>query len=200
MGNVANTSPSALPISTATQTALNSINTTIATLAPLSGGNITQAGYLQATFSVSCTSLYVNGNGNATIQGDVLYGVGPTSLTTQMATINDYKSNGTIAATTTFQTIYTPTSGKQGIITVVSTSGSYPSMMAAFFQWTSGATVPSLTQIASSGNATQSAINTTNVGAGTQFIAMQMLQTGIPYIQVKTTSGAFTVNWLVTLM
>jgi len=73
-------------------------------------------------------------------------------------------------------------------------------MMAAFFEWTNGATVPSLTRLASSGNATQAGINTTNVGTGTQYIALQITQSNPIVIQAATTSGSFTINWYVTLL
>jgi hypothetical protein len=110
------------------------------------------------------------------------------------------KLSGTLAATTTFQTIYTITSPARGIITVNSVGGTYPSMMTAFFEWTQNSTVPSLTQLASSGNTTQAGINTTNVGAGTQYIALQITQSNPIVIQAKTTSISFTINWFVTLL
>jgi hypothetical protein len=126
--------------------------------------------------ALTCTSLTVGGNGVPT------------------------KLSGSLSATTTFQTIYTLTSPARGIITAISTGGSYPSMMTAFFEWTNGSTVPSLTQLASSGNTTQSGINTTNVGAGTQYIALQITQSNPIVIQAKATANSFTLNWFVTLM
>jgi hypothetical protein len=126
--------------------------------------------------ALTCTSLTVGGNGVPT------------------------KLSGSISATTTFQTIYTLTSPTRGIITAVSRGGTYPSMMTAFFEWYSGSTVPSLTQLASSGNTTQAGINTTNVGAGTQYIALQMTQSNPIVIQAKATSNSFTLNWFVTLL
>ena len=82
----------------------------------------------------------------------------------------------------------------------MSGTGAYPCMMSAFFQWTSLTTYPSLTQIASSGNAVQSGISTTNVGTGTQSIVLQITSTGTPLIQVKAAIASFTVSWFVTLL
>ena len=168
----------------------------------LKTASLVDTGGLTVTGTGSFGNVACTGTGTfASVQAtaDVVYNSGK-SLTTQMSTLNGYKTNGSITATTTAQTIYTPTSPTRGFITVVSGSGSYPCMMAAFFEWTSGATVPSLTQIASSGNTTQSSINTTNVGAGTQYLVLQIKQTGTPYIQVNTTTASFTVNWYVTLL
>ena len=143
-------------------------------------GNMTTQGLILANGGISTPSLILNG----------------TSLPSQFAS----KSRGSITATTTFQTVYTLTSGTQGTITAVSGTGAYPCMMSAFFQWTNGTTYPSLTQIASSGNAVQSGISPTNVGNGTQFIALQITSTGTPLIQLKTTTSSFTVRWYVTLL
>jgi hypothetical protein len=130
LGNVANTSPSGLPISTATQTALNaklsisgpsytgtlnnannsfivdtfgaiscntvgasgnvqrvdliysgsaSLMTKIGTLAPRTGGASISANTLTALAGANCNSLSVATN--ATVIGDVLYGLGATSMT-----------------------------------------------------------------------------------------------------------------------
>jgi hypothetical protein len=106
------------------------------------------------------------------------------------------RTSGTLASTTSFQTIYTIVSNQHGIVRVSSTNTSYPSMMIALFEWTNGSTYPSLTQIASSGNANQASINTTNTGNGTQYITLQINGSTI---QVKTTAS-FNVTWYVTIL
>jgi hypothetical protein len=69
-------------------------------------------------------------------------------------------------------------------------------MMVAMFEWSNGTTAASLTLIASSGNAVQAALNTTNTGTGTQYISLQLSGTAI---QVKTTSN-MSVTWYVTIL
>ena len=221
LGNVNNTSDVNKPISTATQTALNlkanldSPNFT-GTLAIKNGtnsvfsvdnyANITCNGI--GSFSImngATPNFYVDYSGNITTQGllQTSGGISTPSITLNGSSISSQfasKSSGSITATTTFQTIYTLTSGTQGVITAVSGNGSYPCMMSAFFQWTNGTTYPSLTQIASSGNAVQSGISTTNVGNGTQYIALQITSTGTPLIQIKSTTSSFTVRWYITLL
>jgi hypothetical protein len=136
-----------------------------------------------------------------TASGDIKYN-GSTSLTAQMATLNGYKTSGTFAATTTFQTIYTMNyiSGTRGIITVTGQlGGPNYGMIACFFEGTNNVSFPSLTQIACSGNSSQSSINSSNVSTGgTQTIFLQLTGTA-GAIQVKTASN-FTVNWYVTLL
>ena len=88
------------------------------------------------------------------------------------------------------------TSGTHGIVTVVTANSSYVGMVAAFFEWTNNMSATSLTQIASSGSATQPGISTTNVGTGTIPISLQYSGTSI---QVKTTAS-FNVKWYVTLL
>ena len=83
------------------------------------------------------------------------------------------------------------------MVTVVTANSSYVGMVAAFFEWAYLLTAVSLTQIASSGSATQPAISTTNVGTGTVPISLQYSGTSL---QVKTTTGSFNVKWYVTLL
>ena len=165
-----------------------------------SSDGLNTTGYTQLSFSFVCPSssnfnLHVGGHSN-TSYGQAVQTAGTSYVygwqilvknTTSTLTSNlsvdgitvggagvPIKLSGTLSATTAFQTIYTLTSPTRGIITAITTGGTYQSMMTAFFEWTSGSTVPSLTQLASSGNTTQAGINTTNVGAGTQYIALQM--------------------------
>ena len=154
---------------------------------------------------MTCAGLRVNGN--ATVTGDVLYGLmgtslsslttavngkapilnpsftgtalttlgdikyngatSLTSLTTQMSTLNGYKTSGSLSGTSTYQTIYTVVLGTRGFITVIASAPTY-NMFMGFFEWTSGSTYQSLTQLAQSGNTNQLALNTTNASsAGT---------------------------------
>ena len=108
----------------------------------------------------------VDASGNLTAGGDLNYN-GSTSLTTQVATLNGYKTSGTFSATTTFQTIFTWASPARGFITMLG-SGANTGMLTCFFEGTGGQSFPSLTQIACSGNAGQAVLNTTNTtSAGT---------------------------------
>ena len=59
----------------------------------------------------------VDASGNLTAGGDLKYN-GSTSLTTQMTTLNGYKTSGTFSAATTFQDIYI-FNGSRGFITVI---------------------------------------------------------------------------------
>jgi hypothetical protein len=68
-------------------------------------------------------------------------------------------------------------------------------MVAAFFEYTNHSN-PSLTLIASSGNATQSGLNTTNTGAGTQQITLQQ-SSGV--IQAKSVPTSLYVAVRVTI-
>jgi len=205
LSNVANTAPSDLPVSTATQTALNNQMTILTNITaqrmtstnPIFIGNLSgndgfqidSSNNLRASGWISCQSFFC--------AGDVQLN-STTSVANSLNTLNNLRTSGTLTATTTFQTIYTLTSGTQGILTACSGSGSYPCMMAAFFQWRNGSTYPSLTQIASSGNVVQSGLSTTNVGTGTQYISLQITSSGTPVIQLKTTTGSFTVKWYIT--
>ena len=196
MGNVANTSPSALPISTATQAALNNINTTIGTLAPVSSSIVFTAGNIVANGGITGSSLRVNGD--ATITGDVLYGLMGTSLATQMTTINNYKKSGSISGTSTYQTIYSVVQGTRGFITVIAVAPNY-NMFMGFFEWTAGGSYQSLTQLAQSGNAPQSVLSTTNASSGgTMSLTVQQVSNTGPIQARVTTAG--TINWYVTLI
>ena len=101
-------------------------------------GNLTLAGVLTAT-------------------GDIVYNSGK-SLTSQMATLNGYKTSGTFASTTSWQTIYTMnySSGSRGFITVYGQfNGPNYGMITCFFDGVNNISYPSLTQIACSGNGAQ---------------------------------------------
>jgi len=69
-------------------------------------------------------------------------------------------------------------------------------MMIAMFELTNTMTYTSLTLLASSGNAAQAAINTTNTGNGPQYISLQLAGANI---QVKTTTN-MNVTWYVTIL
>ena len=117
-----------------------------------------------------------------------------------MNTISGYKSSGTIAATTSFQSIYSITAGTQGFITAVC-QGSPFGMVMAYFQW-SNYTYQTLTQLAISAGTAPTyplavqAPNTTTTGA--QVIFLQI--TAAPAIIQMKTTAACTVYWYVTLM
>ena len=81
-----------------------------------------------------------------------------------MATLNGYKISGTIASTTTFQIIYTP-SNTRGFIYVVAGGPCY-SMVMAFFEAYSGFSYGSLTQLATAGNGVQGVLNPPNTSTG----------------------------------
>ena len=94
----------------------------------------------------------VDTNGNLTASTDLKYN-GSTSLTTQMATLNGYKTSGTFSATTTFQDIHVLNSaGSRGFITVIGNSHNI-GMSIAFFENYPSRSYPSLTAMAMSGNA-----------------------------------------------
>ena len=128
---------------------INSINTTISTLAPISGLSSIYATSFQALLNVKCNS--IQSDANAAVLGDVLYGLGQTSLstlttvvngkaplaspsftgtlttagdikyngttslTTQMSTLNSYRTSGSISGTSTYQTIYNLAQGTRGL-------------------------------------------------------------------------------------
>ena len=76
-------------------------------------------------------------------------------------------------------------------------SGSSTGMMCCFFEGTGGQSYPSLTQIASSGNAGQASLNTTNTGLGSQSVFAQL---GGGYSVQTKVSTACTLYWYVTYM
>ena len=105
------------------------------------------------------------------------------------------KVNGSFSATTSFSTFYTMTSNPTTRAFITVNGG--PSMVMCFFDW-SGGSYPSLTLLASSGNATQAALTTSNTGAGVNALSIQQNgNTG--QIQIKATS-AMTVIWFITFM
>jgi hypothetical protein len=130
-------------------------------------------------------------DGTLATTGDVTFNTS-TSLASFYSAITSLRSSGTFASTTAFQTIYNLVSPQCGFIRVTT----YISMMVAMFEWSNGTTAASLTLIASSGNAVQAALNTTNTGTGTQYISLQLSGTSI---QVKTTSN-MSVTWYVTIL
>jgi hypothetical protein len=170
------------------------------------GGNLVSSGAVNVTGTVTSGTGVVTPTVTAsstgtsiTASGDVKYN-GTTSLTSQMATLNGYKTSGSIGATTSFQTIFIP-SNSRGIITAITTGGgSNAGMVMAFFEFTNGNTNPSLTQLAVSGNAfPQAVLNTPNTFSGTQTVFIQMVQSSPYPIQVKVAT-ACTVYWYVTFL
>ena len=150
---------------------------------------------------ISCSALTTwNGvsGGLLTSSGDVLYN-GSTSLITSLSTLNDFRTSGTFAATTSFGTFYTMSylTGPRAFVTVKGT-GATPSMVTCFFEWSTGS-FPSFTQTAASANAQQSSLSTSILAtAGTQQITLQ--QNGVTgNLQVKVVS-AITVSWNITLL
>ena len=138
----------------------------------------------------------VDASGNLTAGGDLDYN-GSTSLTTQVATLNGYKTSGTFSATTTFQTIFN-FSGTRGFITMIG-SGANTGMLTCFFEATYGQSFSSLTQIACSGSAAQALLNTTNsTSAGTQTVFAQQPSSGYA-VQAKV-STTCTLYWYVTYL
>ena len=77
-------------------------------------------------------------------------------------------------SSTSWTTIYTVLSGNHGFIKVnCGGAATVSSMVTAYFERTDKS-YTSLTQIASSGNAAQGALNTTNTGTGTMQILLQL--------------------------
>ena len=145
--------------------------------------------------NVACAGTGTFGSVQAT--ADVVYNSGK-SLTTQMSTLNGYKTSGTIAGTSTFQAIYTVALGTRGFITVIAMAPNY-NMFMGFFEWTTSGTYQSLTQMAQSGNYTQLALNPTNASsAGTVTLTVQQVSNSGP-IQAKVAANG-TINWYVTLI
>ena len=108
------------------------------------------------------------------------------------------KTNGSIAGTTAFQTIYTVALGTRGFITVISGSPNYSRFM-GFFEWTAAGTYQSLTQLAQSGNNTQGVLNTTNMSTGgvMNLTVQQVSNVGTIQATVATNSN---INWYVMLL
>ena len=205
---------------------ISSINTTISTLAPISGLSSIYATSVQALLNVKCNSIQTDAN--AAVLGDVLYGLGQTSLSTLTTVVNgkaplaspsftgalttagDIKFNGTsslstlitsnlapktsgsIASTTTFQTLYSSVN-QRGFIYVAAGAPCYSTAM-AFFEAYTGYSYGSLTLMAQSGNASSAAINTSNATTGG--VVKVSLQMSSGAIQVKTTAST-TVQWFV---
>jgi hypothetical protein len=146
----------------------------------------------------------INSTGNINTVGDITYNDGTSitqtldSMFTSLASCVK-KTSGTFAATTTFQAIYTITSGTRGFITITSTSATNRGMITLFFEGTANLSYASLTQIACSGNSTQAVINPTSaLTGGTQTIFAQIHGGGYS-VQVRV-STACTVSWSISLL
>jgi hypothetical protein len=122
--------------------------------------------------------------------------VGATNVGSTLTTLTDLRKTGTFASTTSFATFYTMPNMCRAFITACQSAT--PNSITCFFEWTLG--YPSLTQIAQSGNATQTVLNTTNAtSAGTQYIFMQQTLSNQGFIQVKTNTST-TVTWWITFL
>ena len=105
------------------------------------------------------------------------------------------RNNGTMTTSATFQTVYPLVGNQCGFITLRTNLNS---MWMGYFDW-SGATFPSLTCLAQSGNAFQAGVNTPGTnGGGTQAMTVQLTISGGFNIQVKTPSAS-TVTWFTLL-
>jgi hypothetical protein len=180
------------PIASPTFTGTVTIPTLVLTSGETDNGNLSVAGTTTLT-GLLTTNGGISNTGSLTTNGDITFN-GNRSLNS----IYNLRTSGTFASTTTFQTIYNITSPQCGFIRVATANTSYPCMVVAMFEWTNLYTYASLTQIASSGNAVQAAINTTNTGTGTQYISLQLVSGGTA-IQVKTTANQ-NVTWYVTIL
>jgi len=182
------------PLSTYNNTILTRLNTDFTNISNLQ--TTTQSLITSATLSSRLTG-YLTVSGNATTSS--LLALGNTTCSSNLnvlgnLTCSSLRTNGTLSATTTFQTVYTITTNTRGFITFTSSSSS---MVMCFFEWTSGTTFASLTLIAQSGNATQPTTPSTPglLGAGTQQITVQLSGQSI---QIRTASAS-TVSWNVIL-
>jgi hypothetical protein len=179
-------------------TANGGINATSATLS----GSINAGTSITAGTNVTTPTLIATSPTSITALGDIKYNTS-TSLTSQMATLNGYKTSGSISATTSFQTIYTVAQGTRGIITVVCNSA--PGTVMALFEWeTASNTFAMLTQLAFSAGSSPgfpfaaTAPNTSSSGSQTVFLQMALVSSNAA-IQMKS-STAGTANWYVTLL
>ena len=201
LSNVANTAPSDLPVSTATQAALDTQNSNVSfaisqkmtNTNPAFIGNLSGNGGFQLDSSnnlrtsgwVSCQSLFC--------AGDLTFNTS-TSLTNSLNTINNLRTSGTIASTTSFQTIFSPVN-QRGFIYVAAGTPCY-STACAFFEALTSYSYSSLTLVSQCGNAAQASINTSSASTGgTVNITLQMVSS---VIQVKT-SASCTVKWFVMM-
>ena len=114
------------PISTATQTALDTLTVNIDSAYALGivansiviGAQTTATSTQTAVANLTGSTGYIGG---LKLTGDITYNSGK-PLTSQVATLNGYKTSGTFSSTTTFQTVYTIPTGTQGFITLKSQS------------------------------------------------------------------------------
>ena len=210
LGNADNTTDLNKPISTATQTALDTLSVNIdAAYAQGTVANLTANSANSTATATQTTLANLTGStgytGNVKVSGDIIYNNGK-SLTSQIATLNGYKTSGTLSATTTFQTIYTlnNTTGvsHRGFITASCSSSPFGFVM-AFFEWAVGSTYPTITQLAWSGGTSPSypmAALAPNASSRTQTVFLQISSSGNPVnIQVKTTASC-TIHWYITFI
>ena len=196
LGNVDNTTDLNKPISTATQTALDTLTANIdAAYAQGTVANFTANSANSVATSTQTAVANLTGStgyiGSVKVSGDIIYNNNK-SLTSQIATLNGYKTSGTFSGTTSWQTIFSCANVK-GFIAITSGSPNL-SMITAFFENATNTTYASLTLIASSGNNNQLTLNTSNTSSGgTQNVFIQLVATNI---QVKVASPA-TCNWSV---
>ena len=152
--------------------------------------NSLTTGGLVSTAGLSATGTGTFGSLQAT--GDLVYNAGK-SLVSQMATLNNLRTSGTLTSTTAWQTFYSFAGGTRGFVVV---SSGITGMCMGFFEWT--VAWPSLTLLATSYNATQGNLNSPGTSsAGTQQLFMQLAGVN-GQIQVKSTSS-FSAQWAVML-
>jgi hypothetical protein len=208
LSNVANTAPSDLPVSTATQNALDiqnsnfnyvvgqrMSNTNPAFIGNLSGNNgfqVDSSNNIRASGWVSCQSLF--SAGDLTFNASTSLANSLNTVNNSINTLNNLRTSGTLASTTTFQTIFSPVN-QRGFIYVAAGAPCY-STACAFFEALTNFSFSSLTLISQSGNAAQASINTSSASTGgTVNITLQMTSA---VIQVKTSTSC-TVRWFVML-
>ena len=81
----------------------------------------------------------------------------------------------------------------------VNGTGTYPGMITAFFEWSTGS-YPSTTQIAASLQGTSNALNTSSAATGTGTTYLSIQQNGnTGQVQIKS-STAMTITYNITLL
>ena len=154
--------------------------------------NSLTTGGLVSTAGLSATGTGTFGSLQAT--GDLVYNAGK-SLMSQISTLNNLRTSGSLTSTSTFQNAWAPGTNTRGIIYAAAGGPCY-STASAFFEYLTGFSYGSLTLLSQCGNAAQLALNTSNASTGgTVNITLQ--QSG-GFIQVKT-STVCVVQWYVVM-
>ena len=169
-------------------------------------GNITSYGGSIAMMNGVQTKYYCDSNGNVSNSGTLTVdgaisaptiNLNGASIATSLAACAK-KTSGSIAGTTSFQTIHNVVQGTRGFITVIAVAPNYSTFM-GFFEWTASGSYQQLTQLAASGNGPQAALNTTNQSTGgVMNLTVQQVSNSGP-IQAKVNTNG-TINWYITFM